>query len=87
MPAKIEVYTTLVCPYCVQLKDFLKRKGYSFTEVRVDLDDAARHKMLELTGGIRTVPQVMVDGKYVGDEDTLFDLDKKGKLAEVLGEK
>lgn len=83
--AKIEIYTTLVCPYCVQAKDFLKRKGYEFTEIRVDLDDAMREKMLELTGGIRTVPQIMVDGKHIGDEDTMFAADKKGELAQLLG--
>jgi len=79
--AKIEIYTTQICPYCVQIKDFLKRKGYEYSEIRVDLDDAMRDKMLELTGGIRTVPQVMVDGKHIGDEDTLFALDKQGKEA------
>ncbi len=82
--AKIEVYSSQVCPYCVQAKDFLKRKGYEFTEVRVDLDDAQREKMLQLTGGIRTVPQIMVNGKHIGDEDTLFALDKEGKLDSVL---
>jgi len=85
--AKIEVYSTQVCPYCVQVKDFLKRKGYEYTEVRVDLDDAARDRMLELTKGVRTVPQIMVNGVHVGDEDTLFALDKEGKLASVLDPK
>jgi glutaredoxin 3 len=83
--AKIEVYTTQTCPYCVQIKEFLKRKGYEYKEIRVDLDDARRAEMLDLTGGIRTVPQVMVNGVHVGDEDTLFAADKVGTLDRILG--
>ena len=54
--AKVEMYTTAVCPYCVRAKDLLKRKGVSVTEYRVDTDDAKRDEMLERSGGRRTVP-------------------------------
>jgi len=36
-------------------------------------------------GGARTVPQIFADGKHVGDCDTIYRLDKEGKLNHLLG--
>ena len=37
--AKIEVYTTDYCPYCVRAKDLLKRKGIAFEEVMMSTQE------------------------------------------------
>lgn len=82
--AKVEMYTTAVCPYCVRAKDLLKRKGVSVTEYRVDTDDAKRNEMLERSGGLRTVPQIFINGQHVGGSDDLHALDSKGELDGML---
>lgn len=82
--AKVEMYTTAVCPYCVRAKDLLKRKGVSVTEYRVDTDDAKRDEMLERSGGLRTVPQIFINGQHVGGSDDLHALDSKGELDGML---
>lgn len=82
--AKVEMYTTAVCPYCVRAKDLLKRKGVSVTEYRVDTDDAKRDEMLERSGGRRTVPQIFINGQHVGGSDDLHALDSKGELDGML---
>lgn len=81
--AKIEIYTTNVCPYCVRAKDLLKRKGQEYTEISAE-DPEVRMKMVELAGGQRTVPQIFINGEHVGGSDDLYALDREGKLDAML---
>ena len=82
--AKVEVYTTTFCPYCVRAKSLLKSKGVQFTEIDVTDDDALRQKMVEMSGGRRTVPEIFIDGKIVGGFDELKALEEAGKLDPML---
>lgn len=82
--AKIEVYTTTYCPYCVRAKDLLKRKGVEFTEISVEGDDALRIKMVEKAGGQRSVPQIFINDQHIGGSDDLYALEHAGKLDELL---
>jgi len=82
--AKIEIYTTKICPYCVRAKALFKRKGVTFSEVDVSSDDAAMDAMVERTGGRQTVPQIFIDGKHIGGCDDLYALDSKGGLDPLL---
>lgn len=82
--AKVEVYTTTFCPYCVRAKSLLKSKGVQFSEIDVTDDDALRQKMVEMSGGRRTVPEIFINGKIVGGFDELKALDDAGKLDSML---
>jgi glutaredoxin 3 len=83
--AAVEIYTTMFCPYCHRAKKLLESKGVSFQEIAVDADANARMKMMERSGGRRTVPQIFVDGQHVGGSDELAALDRAGKLDALLG--
>ncbi|MCX7247612.1 MAG: glutaredoxin 3 [Burkholderiales bacterium] len=81
---KVKIYTTAVCPYCVQAKQILKARGVvQLEEIRVDTDPAQRQKMMELTGR-RTVPQIFVGQTHVGGCDDLMALDARGGLLPLL---
>jgi len=81
---KVKIYTTAVCPYCVQAKQILKARGVvQLEEIRVDTDPAQRLKMMELTGR-RTVPQIFVGQTHVGGCDDLMALDARGGLMPLL---
>jgi glutaredoxin 3 len=82
--AKVEIYTTTYCPYCVRAKGLLDRKGAKYTEINVE-DDDARATMVERTGGARTVPQIFINDKLIGGSDDLHALDAKGGLDPLLG--
>ena len=82
--AKVEVYTTSYCPYCTQAKSLLKRKGVAFEEIDVSGDSALREKMIELSGGRRTVPEIFINGKIVGGYEELKALDDAGELDQML---
>ena len=81
----VKMYSTQVCPYCQQAKALLKQRGVETIEdIRVDLDPAQRTKMLELTGGRGTVPQIFIGETYVGGCDDLIALDQRGGLMPLL---
>ena len=80
----VKMYTTAVCPYCVQAKRLLQSKGVAqIEEIRVDASPDERMKMMELTGR-RTVPQIFIGSTHVGGCDDLMALDGKGGLLPLL---
>ena len=82
--AKVLMYSTAVCPYCVRAEQLLTRKGIKEIEkVRVDLDPARREEMMERTGR-RTVPQIYIGDTHVGGCDDLYELEHQGKLDSLL---
>jgi glutaredoxin 3 len=80
---KITLYSTAICPYCVAAKNFLKSKGQSWTEVRIDLDPAEREKMVALARRT-SVPQIFVGDVHVGGYDDMMALHRAGKLEPLL---
>jgi glutaredoxin 3 len=78
------MYTTAVCPYCVQAKRVLLSKGVeSIVEIRVDSHPEERVRMMEITGR-RTVPQIFIGNTHVGGCDDLMALDSEGGLLPLL---
>ncbi|MGZ6251465.1 MAG: glutaredoxin 3 [Candidatus Binataceae bacterium] len=84
--AKVEVYTTAYCPYCTRAKSLLKGKGVAFEEIDVSGNSVLREKMIELSGGRRTVPEIFINGKIVGGYDELRALEAEGRLDPLLSE-
>lgn len=84
MGAKVTMYTTQVCPFCVRAKQLLKARGVAeIDEIRIDLDPAQREAMMTRTGR-RTVPQIYVGDTHVGGCDDLVALDQRGGLMPLL---
>lgn len=84
MSARVLMYSTGVCPYCVRAEQLLRARGVGEIEkVRVDLDPARRVEMMERTGR-RTVPQIYIGDTHVGGCDDLIALDQAGKLLPLL---
>ena len=83
--SRIEVYSSLWCPFCSRAKALLDRKGVAYEEIDVDRDPNLRQRMMQRAGGRRTVPQIFIDGRHVGGSDDLADLERAGKLDSLLG--
>lgn len=82
--AKVLMYTTAVCPYCVRAEMLLKQRGVTEIEkIRIDAEPGQREKMMERTGR-RTVPQIYIGEVHVGGYDDLAALDRAGKLQPLL---
>jgi len=82
--AKVEIYTTPICPYCVYAKRLLKQKGVEYQEIDVARDPVVRNEMVHRAGGLMTVPQIFIGGQHVGGFDELHALDSAGKLDPML---
>ena len=81
---KITVYSGPNCPYCMRAKALLQKKGVQFEEIDVRADEDKLNEMKLRSGGKQTIPQIFVDGRYIGNCDELYALDAKGGLDPLL---
>jgi glutaredoxin 3 len=82
--ARVTMYATGWCPYCVRAEQLLRAKGVTEMEkLRVDLDPPLKDRMIELTGR-RTVPQIFIGERHVGGFDDIAELDRRGELEPLL---
>ena len=82
--ARVEIYTTMLCPYCWRAKKLLEEKGVTYQEVDVMCDGSRRAEMRQRAGGRTSVPQIFINGQHVGGCDELYALDRAGKLQPLL---
>jgi glutaredoxin 3 len=82
--ARVQVYTTASCPFCVRAKRLLQARGVPYDEIDVGGDPDARAELVRRTGR-RTVPQIFIDGRAIGGFEELAALDARAELA-ALGE-
>jgi glutaredoxin 3 len=83
--ARVEIYTTMFCPYCARAKGLLQKKGVAYAEIDIEAETARRAEMIDRAGGRRTVPQIFIDGEHIGGSDELAALDRAGQLDAKLG--
>ncbi len=73
----VVVYSTPTCPYCTQVKEYLKSKNVPFSDYNVATDLEARNAMIQKSGQLG-VPVIEVDGQVVVGFN-------RNKLEELLG--
>lgn len=84
--ARVEIYTTASCPYCVRAKRLLAARQIPYEEIDVGSDDALRADLVRRTRR-RTVPQIFIDGRSIGGYEELAALDASGELRELVGDR
>ncbi len=82
--AKVEIYYWTTCPYCVRARKLLDSKGVPYVGYDITGDEGARAKMIERTGGSRTVPQIFINDRLIGGCDDIHALEAEGKLDGLL---
>jgi glutaredoxin 3 len=82
--AKVEIYTTPFCGFCLRAKQYLKKQGIEFTEFDVSANPEMRREMTERSGGGQTVPQIFINDQSIGGCDDLFELAMDGELDDLL---
>ena len=75
---KVKVFSTLSCPYCVTLKEYLKEKGIKFEDIDVSQNKKALEEMIEKSGQMG-VPVAEINGEIVVG----FDKEKINELLKI----
>ena len=71
------------CPYCMQAKRLLTKRGIEFEEILVPDDDEAQWNALYARSGMRTMPQVFHGERLIGGYQELSMLDSQDQLASL----
>ena len=82
---KIDIYTTPYCPFCKRAKSLLSSKNASYNEIDLSQEPEKFEEMIEKSNGAKTVPQIFVNDKHIGDCDFIHNLDSEGKLDDIIG--
>ena len=70
---KVVIYSTPTCPYCKRAKDYLSRKGISYTDIDVAQDKEKAKEMTQKSGQM-SVPVIIIDNEIiVGFNQVLLD--------------
>jgi glutaredoxin 3 len=83
--AQVTIYSKTYCPYCDRAKSLLASKGVAFEEINLEGKPDEMQALVKQTG-MRTVPQIFINGKLVGGFTDLAALDQQGKLDALLAE-
>ncbi len=82
--SKVKIYSTGTCPMCTRAKGLMDKWNIEFAEVRVDIDRAGLIEYQKVTNGARTVPQITVNGKWIGSLTELTELHMDGELDHLM---
>jgi glutaredoxin 3 len=82
--AKVEMYLKSTCPYCMRAVQLLDAKGAEREYYNVDMGGVKKAEMVQRANGRTTVPQIFIDGRHIGGCDDLMELDRQGKLDQLL---
>jgi len=69
---------------CDKTKNLLTKWNIPYEEARVDADHGALREMSTLTNGARTVPQIAIDGKWIGGFSELTMMHMEDELDELV---
>jgi glutaredoxin 3 len=80
---RVTVYTTDPCPWCINAKALLKKRGVEYHEINLAKDPDGRAELVRRTG-MMTFPQILVDEQPLGGFDQLLAADRAGHLSDLL---
>ena len=81
---KIEIYTTLFCPFCIRAKQLFDSKRVMYYETDVTTRLNLRKAMAKRAGGRSSVPQIFINGQHIGGCNDLQALERSGQLDRLL---
>ncbi|KEG11108.1 glutaredoxin [Trypanosoma grayi] len=83
---KIVLISATYCQFCTKLKMLLIELKHRFVSLEIDIIPNGREVFTEVVGrtDVHTVPQVFLNGKYLGGYDELVAMYRRGELSATL---
>ena len=81
---RVKVYSTGICPICEKTKNLLTKWNIRYEEARIDLDRDLLKEMLEISNHARMVPQIAIDGKWIGGFTELTEMHMEDELDHLM---
>ena len=82
----IKIYSSSWCSYCTAAKNLLKQLNLDFEEINIEKENITRENLLELSGAY-TVPQICINGKFIGGYKELQSLYQNNQLMDLINDK
>ncbi|MDT8451366.1 MAG: glutaredoxin domain-containing protein [Gammaproteobacteria bacterium] len=82
--AQLTLFSTGICPICDKTKQLLQKWGIFYDEKRIDINSEARREFVLKTNGARTVPQITINGTWIGGFSELTELHMDDKLNALM---
>ena len=81
---RIKIYSTAGCLLCEKTKTLLKKWQIGYDEVRIDQDREGLMEMSKISNGARSVPQITIDGKWIGGFTELTEMHMDDELDDLM---
>jgi len=81
---RVKVFSTGTCPICEKTKALLKKWNIPYDEARIDIDKDQMREFVQITNGARMVPQIAIDGEWIGGFTELTELHMEDKLDPLM---
>ena len=82
--ARVTVYSTASCPICEKTKALLSKWSIPYDEIRLDQQPSELRRFMRLTNGARRVPQILIDGQWIGGFSELTEMHMEDKLDHLV---
>ena len=80
----IIMYTGPLCNFCDAAKRLFSRNNIKFKEIDISSKAGLMDEMIKKSNGRRTIPQIFFDDLHIGGYQELRNLEKTGKLNNLL---
>jgi glutaredoxin 3 len=82
MAARIVMYSTDHCSFCMRAKALLQARGLEYEEINLERDPDGRQELARRTGML-SFPQILIDEELVGGFMELVAADRAGRLKDL----
>ncbi len=82
--ARVTVFSTASCPICEQTKALLSKWTIPYEEIRLDQQPSELRRFTRVTNGARMVPQILIDGEWIGGFTELTEMHMEDQLDHLM---